>query len=198
VRGVALQRGVQHADVEPAGHRIGIAHGQVLQRRRVLEAAPVQGHAQGVDAEGLGPAGVEDVDVGRKAQPARHLALGVVVAVEQIDRDAGLVQPAHLAHEEVAGVEVAPGAVVEVAGDDEEIDRQLDRLVHEVGEGVPRGVAQRLHRGVLVGGQPAQRTVEVDVGGVDESHGAEDFIARRSSSSESSSGPLSQAGEAYS
>ena len=46
VRGVAFKRGVQHADVEPAGHRSGIVDGQVLERRRILEAAPVQRHTQ--------------------------------------------------------------------------------------------------------------------------------------------------------
>ena len=101
-----------------------------------------------------------------------------MVAVEQVDRDAGLVEPSHLAHEEAPGVEVAPGPVVEVAGDDDEVDREFDGLIDQAREGVPCGIAQKLDRRVLVGGKAAQRAVEMDVGGVDESHGVGLFIAR--------------------
>ena len=44
----------------------------------------------------------------------------------------------------------------------------FDRFVDEVDKGIAGGGAQRFHRGVLVRCQPAQRAIQVDVGGVDE------------------------------
>ena len=171
MRRVAFEGGVQHADVEPARHRIRVADRQVLDCRGVLETAAVQCHAQRLDAVRDGFAGIEHMHVEREHQPPGHLAFSIVVAVEQVDRNAGVIQPPHLAHEEVSGVEVLPVAVVQVARDDEEVDFQVDSLGDQVGKGIARGSAQGIDRCVLVRRQSAQGAVEMDVGGVDEFHG---------------------------
>ena len=77
-----------------------------------------------------------------------------MIAVEQEDRNLGLREPAHLANEEETGLVVAPVAVIEIAGDDDEGDLIFDRLADEIVE-APRAsrcecVRQR---------RPADRTV---------------------------------------
>ena len=144
---------------------------------------------------GLRLARIEHLHVGRKREPPCHLAFGVVVAVEQVNRNPDLVQPAHFAHKEVAGVEVLPIAVVQVAGNDDEVDRRVDGLVDQPRKGVTRGRAQGLHRSVRVRGQPAHRAVEVDVGGVDEFHEVDELKVGSADASEgdassNSSNPL--------
>jgi len=171
MRGMAFEGGVQHADVEPACYRVRVTDRQILDSRGILEAAAMQCHAQGIDAVRHGFARVEHMHIGREHQPSGHLAFGVVVAVEQVDRNTGLVQAPHLAHEKVPGVEIFPVAVVQVARDDNEVDFEFDGFVDQVGEGIARGGAQRVDRRVLVRRQAAQRAVEVDISGVDEFHG---------------------------
>ena len=174
VLGVALQRGVQHADVEPAGHRRGVAGHQVVGGGGVLEALAVQRHLERGDAKGLGAARGKHLHVVRQLQAARDFAFGVVVAVEQVYRDARLAQPPHLAHEEQAGVIVLPIAVVQIAGNHHEVHLLLDGARHQPLKGLARGCAQALGRRVGIGRQADQRAVEVDVGGVDEFHGGVD------------------------
>ena len=168
--GVALQGRVQHADVEPAGHGFGVVHGQVLGGGGLLEAASVQCHLQFRDGEGGGLVGWKAVHIGRQYQLARHLALGIVVAQQQVDGDARGIQASHLPGKVDAGVEVLPVAVVQVAGNDHEVHLLRDGLGDQVVEGITCCCAEQLRRGILVGGQSRQRAVEVDVGGVDESH----------------------------
>jgi hypothetical protein len=103
-------------------------------------------------------------------QVAGHLAVGVVVAVEQEHRDARLTQPAHLPHEEEARVEVSPVAVVHVAGDDHEVHLLDYRQTDQVPKGIPRGRAQALGRRIRVGRQAPEGAVQVQICGVDEFH----------------------------
>jgi hypothetical protein len=170
VLGVALQRCVQNADVQPAGNRLRVAGKQVLGGGRHPEAAAVQRHPQGLEPEGLGLARGKDMHVVGQFEPARHLALGIVVAVQQIDGDARLPQPPHLPDEEQPRVEVLPVAVVDIARDHHEIDLLVDGMGDERLKSVAGGGAQTLGWRVRVGGKPPQGAVEMEVGGVDELH----------------------------
>jgi hypothetical protein len=93
-----------------------------------------------------------------------------VVAGDRDDRDAGLAQPPDLADVEQRGVEVAPRAVEDVAGDQDECDPLLERQVDEVRQRPPRCSPELLDGRAVVGGEPEHRAVEVDVGGVEELH----------------------------
>jgi hypothetical protein len=79
---------------------------------------------------------------------------------------------AALPGEEDAGVEVAPVAVVEVAGDDHEIDLFFEGKANQVFESVAGGGAKQLRRGVLARTQAGERAVEMDVSGANEAHAA--------------------------
>src|SRR5690606_439026 len=65
-----------------------------------------------------------------------------------------------------------PVSVVQVPRDQEQRSALLDAQIHQVLTGATGRPADLLHRGALVGGQPAQGAVEVQIGGVDELHGA--------------------------
>ena len=96
-------------------------------------------------------------DIGRQGQLAGDLAFGIVIAVEQEDGNVGLRQPAHLLHEEESGLVVAPIAVIEIAGDDDEIDLVLDRLTDEAVERRARCGANPFGRGALLSGTVPSR-----------------------------------------
>ena len=116
----------------------------------------------------LGPVGREHRDVVGQPQVAGHPVLGVVVAADQEDRDAGVAEPGHLLAEEEPGVVVVPVAVVEVADDQDERDLLLDRQPDEVLQRPPGRPPALLDRRPLVAVEPPLRAVEVDVGGVEE------------------------------
>ncbi len=130
----AAKRGMQQADVEQAAGRLGIAGHQIIGDVAPRIAHAVQGHVQPVDCPGFGGLVREHLYVVRQRQAARHLVLGVVVAVDQIDRNRCRSQTVHLAHEEHARLVIAPVAVVQIARDDDEIHRALNGRIHECGE----------------------------------------------------------------
>ena len=103
-------------------------------------------------------------------EAACHVAFGVVVAIQQIDGNPGLSQSSHLPDEEESGVEVLPVAVVDVAGNDHEVDGFIQGDVHQLHEGIARGSAQLLGWCIGIRGQPAKRAVQVQVSGVNELH----------------------------
>ena len=90
----------------------------------------------------------------------------VVVAADGDDLDALPQQAAELLDQELAGAPVLPVAVVEVAGEEDELDLPLEGEVDHVDDGVAGGAADALDRGLGV--QALQGAVEVQVGGVEE------------------------------
>jgi hypothetical protein len=110
---------------------------------------------------------------GRKVgSPDAH----VVVAKENKDRDAGPVQPAHLAAEKQTRVEVRPVAVVQIPRDDHEVDLLVDGSRDQLAEGLARGAAQEVGRCVLIGAQSPQGTVEMDICCMDKTHVLDSFF----------------------
>ena len=159
MRRVALERGVQHADVEPAGDRRRVVGGEIFGGFLLAEALAMQRHPQRLDAPGAGLARLEHKHVVRQLQLLRHLAFGIVIAEQQIHRNARLLEPPHLTAKENAGVVIAPGAVVQIAGQHHEIDSLVDRFGDEAGEGFAGGGAQQGERCVGVGAQAVERAV---------------------------------------
>ena len=70
--------------------------------------------------------------------------------------------------EEQAGLIVAPIAVIEIARDDDEGDLLFDRLADEVVERCARRGADPFGGGALLSGKSLERTVEMNVAGVNE------------------------------
>ena len=159
----AAEPRVQDADVERSGDGLRISQGQIVDDGALPEALPVEDDAQIVDSRGFGSSRSEDMDVVRQGQAAGDLALGIMVAMEQVDRNAGLVETAHLADEVQAGVVVAPVTVVEIARDDEKGHLLFDGNSNELIERFPRSRADALRDASLLPGKPFQRTVEVNV-----------------------------------
>ena len=96
-------------------------------------------------------------------EAARDLTSGVVIAIEQIDRNSGLMEAAHLADEKQTRPVVAPVAVIEVAGDDQEGDLLLDGKSHQPIQSFTGGGAYGLRRRSLMLGEPLQRAVQMNV-----------------------------------
>ena len=120
----AAHAGVEQADVDVAdlGRRIG--GGQVLRDGGLGEALPVDGHAQVLELHSLGTFVGQDADIFRQSQRSCHLVGGVVVAGDDEDGDLLVPQPAELPRDQKKpGVVIAPIAVVEVARDQNEIER---------------------------------------------------------------------------
>lgn len=127
----------------------------------------MQGDIEMRQPDGLSLTRRKHADIGRQCELAGDLAFGVVIAMEQEDGDLGVRQPAHLLHEEESGLVVTPIAVIEVAGDDHEVDFVLGRLTDEVLERGARRGANSFGCRALLSGESLQRAVEMDVASVD-------------------------------
>ena len=121
-----------------------------------------------VQGEGVRAARAEDPDVRRQLERLRDLTLGVMISVQQEYGDLRGLEPSHLGDEEESGAVVLPVAVVEVARDHYEVHLLRNRETDQVLEGVagrgtdpPRDVS-------LLPVKAAERAVQVDVGGVQE------------------------------
>ena len=172
----ALDVAVEEANVQAGPRRAGEAQRQVLRRRagrvadpldrRQQAALPLDGDdrhlvaAEHRDAVGPGPDG-------RPAGGDR-----VVVAVDDEARDAGRSEPGETVAEPELGAKPALGAVVHVAGDEQERRVAFEREVDDGVEGLQRGLAQgvRDEWGHLP--DALERCVQVEVGRVDEAERA--------------------------
>lgn len=171
----AAESGVQDADVESAGNRRRIGRGEVVGDVALPEALSVQDRAQPLDLEGFGPCGAEDVHVVGEREAAGDPALRVVVAEEQVDGNARRAETAHLAGEKQAGLVVAPVAVVQIAGDDEERGLFFGGVSDESLESVARGGANTFGSASFLPGKPLQGAVQVNVRGMKKAKGAQLF-----------------------
>lgn len=99
-----------------------------------------------VDSKGLAFTRRENVDVVRQLQATSHLAVGIVVSVQQVDRYSCVSESAHLANEEQPRIEVPPVPVVDVTGNHNEIYLFVDGLGDQFVESVPCRSAQALSR----------------------------------------------------
>jgi hypothetical protein len=107
-------------------------------------------------------------DVVRQLEAAGHLAVGVVVPMQEKHGDTRLSKSTHLPHEEQARIEVSPVPVIEVSGDDHEVHLLVYREANKPAERIACGRAQAFHRSIGVGRQTLEGTVKVKVCGVNE------------------------------
>jgi hypothetical protein len=68
-------------------------------------------------------------------------------------------------------ITIGPITVIEVAGEDDEIYTLGQRELDQTTKRFPRGPAQRLNWCAFIFIEPAQRAIQVDVSGVQETHG---------------------------
>lgn len=87
--------------------------------------------------------------------------MGVVIAADQVDFDPLGVEAGHLFVKEKAGVVVAPVAIVDVSGNDDEGDSLVDGELDEIFERAAGGLADRLDGCSFILIEAMQRTVEV-------------------------------------
>ena len=160
--------GVQQTDIEHARYGGRIVGRKIRGNCRSSEALAVDRDAQLVEHDRFRFAVREHVDVVGQRQRAGHLVRGVVVAGDYEHANPGLAQLGHLGHEEQPGALVPPVAVVEVAGDEHERGRLVDSQLHQVFHRPPGGLANLLDRSPLVTFEPFQRTIEMNVGSVNE------------------------------
>jgi hypothetical protein len=149
VLGAGDRVGVQDAEVEEvaAAGRVGL--GEVVLDAAGAVALAVHGEAEAGILAGLGGLDREGEDVLGQGDVAGEHGLGVVVAADHDDLGADLAEAGELADEEQAGVEVAPLAVEDVAGEDEEGGLLLETGVDETHEGAAGGEAEVVHRCAL-------------------------------------------------
>jgi len=132
----------------------------------------VDGKAEFFYSVCLGVPHGEGLHVVGHPQVLGDLACGVVVARDDKDPDAFLAKPGHLVREEEPRVVVLPVAVVEVPRKQDEVDLLRSGQLDEILEGPAGSPADLLHGRTFVDLEPDERTVEMDVGGVDEFHNA--------------------------
>ena len=165
VPAIAGYGSMQHADVEQPRYRGWIVTRKVLRHRLVGKALPVDRYAEGFQCAGMRPFMVEDRHL-RQAQRPGHFVGGVVVAANCEDRDVGDMQPPHLRGEEHPGAKIRPVAVVNISRDDDERHLFVQRQIHHPPQRPPGRAANDLHRRIGIGLQPAQRAIQMQVGGV--------------------------------
>ena len=92
----------------------------------------------------------------------------VVVALNDEDADAVLVEELHLFANVNRRVKVGTVFVVEVAGDQQKVNLFVDCQLNEIVERLARGDAQGFGRSTFVLIEILQRAVEMDIGSMDE------------------------------
>jgi len=92
------------------------------------------------------------------------------------DQEAGAVGPPHFPGEEQASAVVAPVGIVQVAGDDDESDVLSDRQIDQVRECAARALPGHAVGHGAKAGEPEERTVQVNIGGVQEFHAEEVYM----------------------
>ena len=108
---------MEHADVKQAADRGRIGKAEVLRYSLRCEAPAMDDHAEIFEPFALRSPGVKAVHIVRQPELTGDLALGVVVAADQENRNPRLAQPRHLLREKQPRIVVLPIAVIHVARD---------------------------------------------------------------------------------
>ena len=162
----ARKRGVEHADVEGVGIGGRIVENKVLGDSWRGETLAVDGDLKvGKDVR-LRPPAAELADVWRPWNGPRDHGGGVVVSRKDEHWDPRQLEAAHGPRKVQAGAHVPPIPVEEIAGDYNKIDLLVDGVLDEIVEGRSRSAPDLFDRQTLVARQAMQRTVEMDVSGM--------------------------------
>jgi len=93
-----------------------------------------------------------------------------VIACDQVNRSAPVLESNHLSAEKQAGAVVFPVAIVEVTCDDDEVYGLLNGEVHQIFKGPSCRPSQHLNWGPFVCFESLKRAVEMRVGRVDKAY----------------------------
>ena len=167
---ITFEGGLENTNIKHSLYGSRIRCNQILRGLPVLEAVAVQRDLQVIDEEGFRLARAERKDILGPLEFLRHLAFGVMVAEEQVNRNAGFFKVPHLPAEINTRIVIFPGAVIQVPGDHHEIDLLLDSLRDEISKCFARRVAKHFHWRIAVGAQARQRTIQMNVRSMDEFH----------------------------
>ena len=170
----AAHASVQNADIEEAVDRVWIGGGEVVGDIAQPEALAMKRHAKLLKHECLRFTRGKHLDALGHAQTPRDLAFRIVVAVKDEGRDVRFRKAANLAGEEQPGLIVAPIAIIEIACDHHKIDLLINRFGDEIVESLPRRRTNALDGRPVIPREPPQRTIEVNVCGVNETEGCQD------------------------
>ena len=131
----AAKARMEDANIKSARYGFGVGGNEIVANIALAEAETVQRNAM-LGNMRIALAGGKDLYAVGKTEAFCNLAFGIVVSMQHERRDTCLRQSAHLAREKEAGLVVAPVAVIEIAGDNNERDLLCDRLAHEVIKGL--------------------------------------------------------------
>jgi len=106
-----------------------------------------------------------------------------VIAADDEDADARLVEPLQLGREEARRLHRGLVAVIEIAGDEQRIDALGEREIDDGGQRPARGVADQRREISVAQRQRAQRRIEMDVRRMDEAKGRDRSSPGRASPS---------------
>jgi hypothetical protein len=132
---LAVEASMEKADVDEAGVCLRVPEGKVVDRCSLGVTLTVNGHSDFAEHPRLGLARGQQVGPGRQAKLSGDDALGVVITLDNGDRDAGL----------------APAAVIEISGNTDEMRLMLDGINDDRFERRSGRIADRLDRRVVVG-----------------------------------------------
>jgi hypothetical protein len=110
------------------------------------------------------------VDVVGGTELLDQLTGGIVIAVNDIDGNAGILQAGHLLVEKQSRFKALESGVVEITGDNQKIDFLSNGGIQYFLECAPRCVSYLVNRSTRILGEALQRGVEVDICTVDEFH----------------------------
>src|SRR5690606_20481316 len=89
---------------------------------------------------------------------------------EQVYRYARRRQTPHLPGKIQPGVVIFPVAVIQITGNHHKVDIFVDRNTDKIGESLSCSGTQHVRRRIRVSAQSGQGAIQMDIGGVDESH----------------------------
>ena len=157
---------MKQSNVEVARLRRRIARRKVLRDGSFRETLAMDRNTQIIQYDGLGLIMAQNADILRQAQNASHLVGGVMIARDDKGGDLLVPQSPKLPRKIEPGVVIAPVAIIEVAGDHDEIDPLLYSQVDQSLESPARCSSHPLHGSVFITLEPLERTVEMNVGRV--------------------------------
>ena len=148
------QAGMQNSQIEPVRNGGRIIRYHILLFGLIGEAASMNRHSKIFKPSGFRlfvrqHHGVA-ARIHRQSQLAGHVVCRVVITRDQIQTDSRFTELVHLSNEEHAGVEISPVAIVQVPGDNDEIDSFTHRECDEVLESSTSRTANQIDRSTFV------------------------------------------------
>ena len=164
-------RGVEQPDVHQPPLRRRIALRKILVDRTPREALPVHDDSGLRELDALGPLVGQLAHIVGQPEPPDDAAGSIVVAAHPHHLHARLRELRHLRREEQPRRVVVPFAVEQISGDQKQARILLEAQLDQVLQSAPGSAADLLDRRAFITLEPAQRTVQVQVGRVHDLHG---------------------------